>query len=601
MAKIGWKKGRRHVWVSGNQPIPLPDTLQPNRIGEWFFLEGTGQKVFNAAGPNTANNNLLGFSERHWTGVSFYNTSFYVINGGSNPDTLTENFANNEDGIAQAARLQTGSGSTINGDTGVFNGIRINGLAFAAGPYTLSVAVKSNTGSSQTMRMAFGSGTISSDLTVTTSWTRVSFTFTHSGSITNLFFIINGSGGTALDILFDKVKLETGSSATPYVTPKFDLQFGNYDGSETVDPAWVTGGISLADSVAFGITDVPATTTNFSVHMCCKLDSSNPDQGYVISTAFGDNGFELIVGQGGTAKHNIQPAVNFHGNLIRTPICKIADDRVHLVSATYDGTTLKLFIDKILLQSALASISPTTISRLQIGYTPSVGGRQFTGEVYYASIYDTAHNNTDIATQYSAVSGRMAARGVSMAADNNFIMCEGDSITIDIDSYAKHGICAITTPNLAHNKAVVGNQIAQLVSNATVVDSYITSRPKNILSVFIGANDLSGATTAAQFVADLKSYCLARRAAGWLIVACTVLPRKASGVPNYTKRNAANALIVADTSFYDAICRFDLVSGMGADGDEANATNYDAQETHPTNAGSALLMPTWKAAVESLF
>lgn len=598
------KRGHRKKWIAGeSSPGGGGSTIQANRIAEWFFLEGTGQKVFNAAGPNTSNNNLLGFSERHWNNVSFYANVPYLKNGGSNPDTLTENFANNEDGIAQAARLQTGSGSTVNGDTGTFSGMRIQGLSFAAGQYTLSIAVKSNTGSSQSIRMAFGTGTISSDITVTTSWTRASFTFTHTGTTTNLYFIINGSGGSALDILFDKVKLETGSSATAYVTPKFDLQFGAYDGAESTDPSWVSGkGISLADSVAFGITDTPAAVTDFSIHMVGKLDSTQLDQGYGLATAFGDNGFELIWGKGGTTRHDIQPAVKFSGSLIRTPLLKIADDQVHMVSATYDGTMLKLFVDKILFQSAALSLSPTTITRLQVGYNALVGGLQFTGEVYYASIYNAAHNDSDISTQYSAVNSLMAGRGISMAANDIFIMCEGDSITIDVNNYAKHAVCAMTTPTLAHNKAVVGNKIAELVANASVVDSYYSaSRSKNILSVLIGANDLSGAATAADFVADVKAYCLARRAVGWKILICTILPRQASGVPNYTKRNAANSLIVGDTSFYDAIAQFDLVSGMGADGDEENATNYDAQKTHPTDTGFALLAPTWKTAVEALF
>jgi lysophospholipase L1-like esterase len=86
----------------------------------------------------------------------------------------------------------------------------------------------------------------------------------------------------------------------------------------------------------------------------------------------------------------------------------------------------------------------------------------------------------------------------------------------------------------------------------------------------------------------LKAYCLAQRAAGWnKIAVLTILPQTTSGFNAF--RDAANALIVADTSFYDAIVRLDQDSVLGCDACAANTTYYNTDGIHPTTAGENLL------------
>ena len=78
------------------------------------------------------------------------------------------------------------------------------------------------------------------------------------------------------------------------------------------------------------------------------------------------------------------------------------------------------------------------------------------------------------------------------------------------------------------------------------------------------------------------------------MVVATVLPRTLAGFN--ADRNTANALIVADSSFYDGLARFDLDATMGCDACASNATYYP-DGTHPSAAGHAILAPIANAAI----
>lgn len=144
------------------------------------------------------------------------------------------------------------------------------------------------------------------------------------------------------------------------------------------------------------------------------------------------------------------------------------------------------------------------------------------------------------------------------------------------------------------NFATSGAGIATLSGRAATVDAaYSAGRVSNVLFVLIGANNLASGDPAA-FVASLKTYCQARQAVGWKVVLATVLPQTISGFN--TNRNTANALIVADPTFYDGLARFDLDATMGCDACASNLTYY-SDGKHPTAAGQALLALIANAAI----
>jgi len=108
----------------------------------------------------------------------------------------------------------------------------------------------------------------------------------------------------------------------------------------------------------------------------------------------------------------------------------------------------------------------------------------------------------------------------------------------------------------------------------------------------IGSNGiLNGSPDVAAVVARLKAYCLARRAVGYKIVMCTVLPN-GSITP---LRASYNAAIRADASYYDALADFDTTEMGASDTAYANATNYP-DGLHPSLAGYTIIAPVIAAA-----
>jgi len=179
----------------------------------------------------------------------------------------------------------------------------------------------------------------------------------------------------------------------------------------------------------------------------------------------------------------------------------------------------------------------------------------------------------------------MAQLGVTIPAWRNWVVFEGDSITSNGWPYTAQA--AISPFPQGHTAAVAGAKIADLVSRETADNATLMASPtSNVLAVLVGANDQAEGASA--FVASLKSYCLAQRAAGWnKIVVLTILPQTTSGFNAF--RDAANPLIVADTSFYDAIVRLDQDPVIGCDACAANTAYYNADGIHPNTAGENIL------------
>lgn len=138
------------------------------------------------------------------------------------------------------------------------------------------------------------------------------------------------------------------------------------------------------------------------------------------------------------------------------------------------------------------------------------------------------------------------------------------------------------------NVAVGGSTIANVTSRATTVDAlYNASARVNIEVLFVGTNDVFGGcigctgVDAATFVANLKTYCQARRATGFKVVLLTLLSQDSKN----TLRNDINTRIRADPSFYDALADTGVsTQPLGADSAYTDASLFIVGNTlHPTN------------------
>ena len=192
------------------------------------------------------------------------------------------------------------------------------------------------------------------------------------------------------------------------------------------------------------------------------------------------------------------------------------------------------------------------------------------------------------------VTGDSIARGFGLEANRSAIW-----------SYlAQESLNATQTINLV-NAAISGAGIQNQrdAYPVTMGPWYDATRSRNIFVGAIGTNDMAtlnkdGPTT----LADYYSYMDLAKAAGFRIVACTVLPRSGTGhdAAFNTARAFFNAAVRADWAGrgYSAIADVASISGMGAVGDELNTTYYQ-DNIHPTFAGDALMAPVYSAAIQA--
>lgn len=158
---------------------------------------------------------------------------------------------------------------------------------------------------------------------------------------------------------------------------------------------------------------------------------------------------------------------------------------------------------------------------------------------------------------------------------------------------------SLTTQNFAAS----GKTTLAMIARGPLVDACYRVRGDTVVAWEI-INDLvlgtlDGADAGAHFI----SYCQARRAVGWRVIALTATPRSrpADDVERFeTARQIANAMLRAAPSCYDALVDVgadDTVLGYaGAEND----TTYYADKLHLNDTGYALVASWVTAAVRAL-
>ena len=159
---------------------------------------------------------------------------------------------------------------------------------------------------------------------------------------------------------------------------------------------------------------------------------------------------------------------------------------------------------------------------------------------------------------------------------------------------------------LFRSYGVSGNGLTNLISRASTVDAIIPpgTTVKHILGVLIGANDLRtypGATdtiAANDYLTAVLAYVAARRAAGWKVCICTILPM--NNATHNTRRAIFNTALRAASSSYDALADFDTDGQMGIDNAYASYPANWTDDVHPNATGHARLMTIFSTAVNTI-
>jgi len=191
--------------------------------------------------------------------------------------------------------------------------------------------------------------------------------------------------------------------------------------------------------------------------------------------------------------------------------------------------------------------------------------------------------------------------------DNGFnIVVDGNSLavgTAGTTSATIHdGIIEANGPIVGtdyENWSIGGATTVSLESDAsTRIDSRLRTVPdtsKQILIIWELGNDigLNATRTGLEAYNNIKTYCQARKAAGWSnIIVGTCLPRKASATVNAnyeTERLACNTLIrdalTNSETWLDAIADYGGSATIGATGAADVTTYYNADGIHLNNTG----------------
>ena len=186
---------------------------------------------------------------------------------------------------------------------------------------------------------------------------------------------------------------------------------------------------------------------------------------------------------------------------------------------------------------------------------------------------------------------------------SNIRMCfAGDSISVGFFSDG-NGFASVAMENLGYKEtdywiaAIGGATVVNCLYNDTTnVDPYYNSSlgpNKNIVCAFMGTNDLiiSGASITTLEL-NYQAYCQARRAAGFKLIAVTLLPRTVQNGQNVnfeSQRQAFNTWLRANyTNFADALADPGADANIGVPGANTNMTYYYSDGTHLTTAGHAI-------------
>ncbi len=254
------------------------------------------------------------------------------------------------------------------------------------------------------------------------------------------------------------------------------------------------------------------------------------------------------------------------------------------------------------------SITTDVSATVPVGNRVSIGAQEasslWNGYIHRFAVWDSKPTNVDLTP--------LARSGADF-----IVIGEGDSI-LRSPSVANFvgfvGRAQYMSPYtyIFDNRCVSGSTVvnaADAVSlsgtRAPILDalrvSYAAANPnkKVVTVVNCGHNDLAGnGHDAAAYTAQLQTYLAARRAAGHIIICCTVPPSNSNVLFN-PARNTANATIRGwSGTFWDYLCDWDnTILGPDAAADD---TSLYSDGIHPTERGAIILGDYFKSVLDTV-
>lgn len=233
-----------------------------------------------------------------------------------------------------------------------------------------------------------------------------------------------------------------------------------------------------------------------------------------------------------------------------------------------------------------------------------IAGRRMAG--IYGDVLAFSVEHT--AAQRRAVEDFMLAdHGTSLCRQ---VICDGNSLTAGSGATAGNDYPSVLqallgSGYLVNNIGIGGQMTPDMAKRGPqyVDDIYGHRADTSIYVAWECTNDSYFGASAVAVYQNYVNACLARREAGFSVVACTYLPRSNGGTPGTfaADRATVNALIRANwRSFADAFADIAGDTRIGDTGDETNLTYYNADLCHMTDAGYAIVAGIVRTAMASL-
>jgi len=302
-----------------------------------------------------------------------FENSDWVKNGGT---TITNNYAISPDGTLNASRY-LGIGTSGLGDK----------FTLSATSYTISFYVKSNTSENYFCRLIGDSVNVSSNLPITTEWTRLSYTFTGSGLSNKTNGLFRDSSNNDMDILIYGAQLEEGSFPTSYiptngsaVTRSAETANGSGDASTFND----SEGVLMAEMSALA---------NDGTNRQISISNGGTSQRIYLGFRTSTNEFILSSRDSSYLIANIVDVTNFNKYAFQ-----------------YKSGSFKAFINGFDYDlTSDGGLLPTGLNTLN--FDDGNGGADFYGKTKQIQYFDSALNDTELETLTSWVSFSDMANG----------------------------------------------------------------------------------------------------------------------------------------------------------------------------------------------
>lgn len=340
------------------------------------------------------------------------------------------------------------------------------------------------------------------------------------------------------------------------------------------------------DDGTYGVYGIIQTTTEPRIIQC---DISSTTAGGISCRFTGAGAPQFLVrwNQGGAKVEMYELVTNWvlraSAALSGTP------GEAHTLTVILGSNRITAFVNDY---AGLVSYSSAALNtNTGVGFRGGLGDRFSNFRIFY---------QTD--SEYNRILSGVTGAGLIVFDGNSLTVGQGATAGND---YPSQVTALISTPHTYYNFGVGAQTTTDMVADAaSQIDSlYNADLPINIVVAWEITNEIYYGTTAQAAYDNFVAYCQARKAAGFKVVALTVLPRSNAGTPAdfEDKRQSANSLIRANWgTFADALADVAADSRIGDAGDELDTTYYNADQVHMTDAGYGIIAATVKASLDGI-